>query len=61
MSITKKANKNKKEWICDECHTKYRLKRDLVECLKEHMDEAGMTEDTCVNQLEDMGIENPWK
>lgn len=51
----------KKEWICEECNKKYRRKKDLVECLKEHLDEAGQTEDVCVNQLEDIGIENPWE
>jgi len=49
-----------KWWECDVCGEQFKRKRDLVEHLKEHFEEADETVSRVVEQLESIGVDNPY-
>lgn len=51
----------KNKWHCEECGYVHKTKRELVEDLKQHFEEASQTMDYCSGTLEDLGIKNPFK
>lgn len=51
----------KKKWQCFECGKIFKLKRDLVEHLKDEFEEANIICDEVAGQLEELGVKEPWK
>lgn len=53
----KKDNK----WICDDCSELFKTKKELVEHLKNVFDEATETADRTIDQLESLGVSDPYE
>lgn len=53
--------KKKTKWECSECNEQFKTKKDLIEHLKEDLDEAETVVEDIVDYLEDLGCDNPWK
>ena len=51
----------KKKWECWECQEHFKTKKELIEHLKDELNEGESKVDLVVEQFEDMGIENPYK
>lgn len=53
-------NKKKIKWQCFDCDSVFKTKRELVEHVADELDEIGQTEETLINQIDEMGIKNPY-
>lgn len=51
----------KSKWICLVCAEKSLTKKDLIDHLKNHYDEASYTVDESQAQLEELGVDKPWE
>lgn len=51
----------KTKWLCEECHTYFKTKRELIDDLKDHFEEARQIADYCSYYLEELGITNPYE
>ncbi|MFA5395717.1 MAG: hypothetical protein WC346_06830 [Methanogenium sp.] len=59
--MTKTKNKTKKrKWECNICRQTFTNKKLLVEHLKDEFEEADMISDMSRDQLEELGIDNPY-
>ena len=52
---------SKNKYFCEECSSNCKTKKEFIECLKDHINDASVTLDYCVEELEEMGIENPYE
>lgn len=61
--LNKKTGKKKiikKRWVCDVCGTEYRLKKELIQHLRDEFEDADMNMSFAQEQLENLGG-NPYK
>ncbi len=57
--MTKTKNK-KRKWECNICRQTFANKKILIEHLKDEFEEADMISDMSRDQLEELGIDNPY-
>jgi hypothetical protein len=62
MTTKTKENKGEKKtkWVCEECGAEFKTKKALIEHLIDEFEEATQTADSVADQLESLGIENPY-
>ena len=49
-----------KEYKCNICAHSVKTKKDLIQHLKDEFEDATYTADQAVNQLDELGIKNPF-
>lgn len=49
------------KWQCEECGSKFKTKKALIEHLtKDHLEEAMNIVDYCIEHLGELGVKNPF-
>jgi hypothetical protein len=51
----------KNNWKCSICYKEFKTKKELVAHLSGEFDEYSMMADMAVEQLEDLGVKNPYQ
>lgn len=46
------------EWYCYVCHRAFKTKKQLIDDLKQHIEESSTVIDWCVDYLEELGVKS---